>query len=253
MNSIDTWLYEPATVPGAVRLFCFPYAGGGTADYAKWPSELGPEVEVCVLQLPGRGKRLFDEPFFDMESLVERLVLVLAQRLDKPFAFFGHSMGALLAFEIARALRRKQMPQPSSLWVSGSEGPQTRSQKKHLHDLPEAELIKALRDYNGTSSELLSNLEMMQLLLPGMRADFALVERYEYRAEALLSLPIHVVRGDADPYVDAQRASGWRLETTLPTHEHVFAGDHFFIHPHRAAITALLSQVLSTCRPRLSS
>lgn len=244
VNSTANWFHEPADASGSVRLFCFPYAGGGVADYAEWQAELGPDVEVCALQLPGRGRRLFEEPFFEMEALAESVAAVVAQRLDKPFVFFGHSMGALLAFEVARIMRRKRLPQPERLWVSGAEGPRTRALKKRLHDLPDAELIAALRDYNGTPAEVLDDPEMMELLLPGIRADFAVVERYRYRAEAPLSLPIHVVRGDADPYVDAQRAAGWGLESTHSIREHVFAGDHFFVHPHRTAITALLSRWL---------
>jgi surfactin synthase thioesterase subunit len=240
---VDTpgpWFCRTAEVTAPVRLFYFPYAGGNAAAILRWQAHLGTAVELHVAALPGRGARLFEEPPSDLDDLVAHLTGAVADLADRRFAFFGHSLGALVAFEVARALRRQSLPGPECLWVSGAEGPQTRSVKHRLHHLPEDEFIEALRDYRGTPAEVLADQEMMELLSPGIRADFALSERYAYRPEPPLDLPIHVLRGDRDPYVEADRAVGWALETTRPLREYVYRGDHFFIQPHETDIAALV-------------
>ncbi|MEV7229553.1 alpha/beta fold hydrolase [Polymorphospora sp. NPDC051019] len=243
--TVDQWFCRASDVEAPARLFCFPFAGGNAAAFLPWQRLLGPDVELWVAQLPGRGARLLEEPLDDLDELVARLADAVAERADRPFALFGHSLGALVAFEVARALRRNRRPVPGSLWVAGAEGPQTRSIEQPLHDLPDAELIEALRDYGGTPPELLDDPEMMELLLPGLRADLALDERYTYRAEAPLDLPVHLLLGDRDPHVEPARTAGWARETSGPLHRQVFPGEHFFLFPHQVTITALLAKVLA--------
>jgi medium-chain acyl-[acyl-carrier-protein] hydrolase len=176
-----------------------------------------------------------------MDELVTQLAQAVDELADRPFLFFGHSVGALMAFEVARQLRRTGGAAPVSLWVSGAEGPRTRLVPRVLHQLEEAELIEALRDYNGTSSEMLDDRELMQLVLPGIRADFAVNERYVYRDEPPLDLPIHVLLGESDEFVVPERAVGWAQESSQPVVEHRFAGDHFFLYEHKAAIAGLIA------------
>ncbi len=249
MSAADTWFCRDPEVDAPVRLFYFPFAGGNAAAILPWQDELGRSVELQVAQLPGHGARLFERPERDWDELVGRLAEAVAERADRPFAFFGHSLGALVAFEVARRLRRQELAGPSRLWASGAEGPQTRSVKQRLHDLPEPELIEALRDYRGTPGELLDDREMMELLLPGIRADFALSEQYRYRPEPPLELPVQVLLGDADPYVELDRAAGWARETTGPVRQRIFPGDHFFLQPHRAAIAELVVAELTAGNP----
>lgn len=249
-----SWFLPAADLAFAPRLFWFPSAGGNASAFLPWQDLLGPDVELRIAQLPGRGTRLFEAPMPDMDEVVAHLTDAVDSLVDRRFAFAGHSLGALLAFEVARSLRRRGRPGPVALWVAGAEGPRTRSVKRRFHDLPTDELIDALREYNGTPAELLDDREMMDLLLPGLRADFALAERYVYRPEAPLDLPIHMLRGDRDPYVEPERTGGWRHETTRPLREYVYDGDHFFIHPHQVAITTMLAATLATDRaePRRS-
>ena len=249
MDTPGPWFCRIAEVTAPVRLFYFPYAGGNAAAILGWQAHLAPAVELHVALPPGRGARLFEDPPHDLDDLVAHLAGAVAGLADRRFAFFGHSLGALVAFEVARALRRQGAPGPESLWVCGAEGPRTRSVKQRLHDLPTDELIEALRDYRGTPTEILADPEMMELLLPGIRADFALSERYAYRPEPPLDLPIHVLRGDRDPYVEADRAAGWALETTQPLREHIYPGDHFFIQPHESDVAALVLAEFASDRP----
>ncbi|MBO4206243.1 thioesterase II family protein [Micromonospora echinofusca] len=243
------WFCRASESAAPVRLFCFPFAGGNAAAFLPWQALLGPDVELWVAQLPGRGARLFEPPLSDLDELVGELTGAMAGYTDRPYALFGHSLGALVAFEVARALHRDGRPGPRGLWVAGAEGPRTRSVRQVLHDLPDAELIEALRDYGGTPTELLDDPEMMALLLPGLRADFALDECYTYRPGAPLDLPVHVLLADRDPHVEPARVAGWSQESSRPVQRHVFPGDHFFLFPHQATITALLAAGLATDPP----
>lgn len=241
----QSWFCGTSDPDASVQLFCFPYAGGNAAAFLPWQPLLGRDVELWVAQLPGRGGRLFETPPHDLDDLVAQLTEAVAEHVDRPFALFGHSLGALVAFEVARALRHDGLPTPDSLWVAGAEGPQTRAVVHPLHDLPDAELVEALRDYGGTPTELLDDREMMELLLPGLRADLALDECYTYRPGAPLDLPIHLLLGNRDPHVEPTRVAGWSYESSQPVRRHVFPGDHFFLFPHQATITALLATALA--------
>lgn len=257
MNTDEPWFTAGTNPAGAMRLFLFPFAGGNANSFLPWQELFGPRLELRVAQLPGRGVRLFDPPLADMDELVARLTRAVTGLADRPFAFFGHSVGALVAFEVARQLRRAGRPEPVSLWVSGAEGPRTRLVRRRLHTLADAELIAALAEYNGTPAELLQDQELMQLVLPGLRADFALNERYVYRPEPPLDLPIHVLLGDQDAYAEAERAVGWSYESSRPVRQHLFRGDHFFLDAHRHKIATLLAdtaaeevaELTSRCRP----
>jgi len=159
LDTPGPWFCRAAEVTAPVRLFYFPCAGGNAAAIAGWQAHLGTAVELHVAALPGRGARLFDEPPRDLDDLVAHLTGAVADLADRRFAFFGHSLGALVAFEVARGLRRQGSAMPECLWVAGAEGPRTRAVRHRLHDLPEAEFIQALRDYRGTPAEILADRE----------------------------------------------------------------------------------------------
>ncbi|MBC6477559.1 MAG: thioesterase [Hormoscilla sp. GM7CHS1pb] len=255
--SKNPWIkYLKPNPKAQLRLFCFPYAGGSAGVFRSWPDSLPPTVEVCAVELPGRGTRIKDAPFTRMEPLVEAIALALLPELDKPFAFFGHSMGALVSFELARLLRRSQAGarergdrQLSHLSISGRSAPQIPDPEPPIHALPEAEFVEKLRCYNGTPSEVLANPELMQLFLPILRADFELIETYVYKNEPAFDFPITAFGGLSDFKASREDLSAWDRHTTAAFDLRMLPGDHFFLHSNEAlllqSITRQLQQVRS--------
>lgn len=236
------WLVGTRSPTRKIRLYCFSYAGGGAHAFMPWQTALGPEIELVAIQMPGRGSRISEPPVQAMLPLIEALAEVIAEENDTPFAFFGHSLGGLVAFELARYCSSHRMAMPKHLIVSGCAAPQHRRLLRRLHDLPDAALIQALVDYNGTPPEILANQELMALLLPMIRADFKIGECYLYQAGEKLSIPISVYAGTRDQNVSS--AQKWADETSLLCQVHSFEGDHFFIHAQRDAVVACLKSEL---------
>lgn len=239
------WLVCPKPNPQArLRLFCFPYAGGNAMIYRQWPSSLPQTVEVCSVQLPGRGKRIKEPPFGHAQPLVEEAARALLPFFDKPFAFFGHSMGGLIGFELARHLRRNHNLQPAHLFVSGRRAPQLPRHEPNTFDLPETEFMEALRKLQGTPPEVLQQPELMQLMLPLLRADFALCETFAYAAEPPLDCPLSVFGGLNDNDIERAQLEAWGSQTTAATKVRMLPGDHFFINTQRPLLLRVLTQDL---------
>lgn len=237
-----------------ITLFCFPYAGGGAATFSRWPQLLGPGVRVHAFQYPGRGMRVYERPHPDMPSLVQAVLDEIQAGKAERYAFFGHSFGAIVAFETARMLRRWNRPLPRVLFASAAESPQQRRLKRRMHDLPEDEFLAALGDYGGTPREVLESRELMELLAPGLRADFAISANYVYRGEPPLGLPIHVLGDEhGDVLVEAERARAWQAETTSEFRYHRFEGGHFFIDKHPEGVTAVVAEALGLARAGATS
>jgi len=236
----NNWLVSQPGPARRMRLYCFSYAGGSAASYYAWQGQLDPAIEVCAIQLPGRGARLCEPPLRSLAVLVDMLAHVIEDGDGLPFAFFGHSLGGLLAFELARDCQRRGRAMPERLFVSGSAAPQCRALSRRLHELNDVELIAALRQYNGAPAAVLDNPELMELMLPTVRADFALSADYVYRAGERLAIPISVYGGDRDPHVRFEELAHWQDETGEPVKMQCFPGDHFFIQSAREAVLAQL-------------
>lgn len=253
-SAINRWLKYPHTNPEAsLRLFCFPYAGGNAFIYRTWGAVLPSTVELCAIELPGRGTRWADPPFTELTSLVEAIAPILRPTLDRPFALFGHSMGGMISFELARYLRREYRLQPAHLFISSSRAPQLPRSNPPIHNLPEPDFVAKLRAYNGTPEAVLENDELMQLLIPALRADFTLLETYAYTEESPLDCPITVLGGDQDPEVSPSNLAAWQQQTQSTFRQHLFPGDHFFLHAHQTQLLQLLGQALTQCISDLSA
>ena len=235
---------RPVLNPG-LRLFCFPYAGGGPSVFHDWHSLLPDSVETICLQLPGRGTRLLEAPYCEMSQVVASIVAGIRPFLDRTFFFFGHSMGALVAFELARELRRRKWDLPGALLISGCQAPQIKRRDRVIHTLPEEELINELGRLNGTNPILLENREFMELILPALRADFSVFERYWYREEEPLPCPIAAFGGSEDPRVRRDELGAWRTQTSSDFLCQFFAGSHFFLHENRTELLKSVSSQLS--------
>lgn len=230
----QSWvMYRKPRPQARLRLFCFPYAGGGAAVYRTWADDLPAAVDVCPVQIPGRESRMREPALTSVDALTAALIPALAPLFDLPFAFFGHSMGALLAFELTRALRRQQRPQPIHLFASGHRAPQLPKENDPIYNLPEAEFIQELRQFNGTPEPVLQNAELMTLLLPVLRADFQVVGTYSYRPEPPLACPISALGGTEDHEVSPEAVAAWREQTTGEFTQRMYPGDHFFINSLR--------------------
>lgn len=240
--TIDSWITCPKPNPKArLRLFCFPCAGGTTSAYSTWSNNLPADVEVCLVQLPGRGSRLMEQPFTKFSSLIQTLIPILRPYLNIPFAFFGHSMGAVLGFEIARQLRSPDNASPVHLFACSCAAPQALNFNPPIHILPEAAFVAELRRrYNAIPQPILENNELMQLFLPGLRADFAMLETYVYTTESPLDCPISVFGGLQDSAVNAVGLEAWRNQTLNPFTLQMFPGEHFFLHNPKSGFFAVI-------------
>jgi len=223
-----------------MRLFCFAYAGASAAIFREWINPLAPSLEVMAVELPGHGSRRDEEPFCAMGPLIDNLVPALLPELNKPFAIFGHSLGALIGYELARQLYTRAGLQPRRLFVAGHSAPSCKRSSKLVHNLPEEEFIAELRRLNGTPPDILANSELMSLMLPLLRADFCMNETYQHRSSPVLSCPVSAYGAIADTEVSSEDISAWRSITKGPFSSLLFEGDHFFIH---AATPLLVRQI----------
>lgn len=223
------WLRQARGAIGDLDLVCFPHAGAGAAAYRQWQVLFTPRVRILAVQLPGRENRM-DEAGFDRAGpLLDELVPALCAELTGPFAFFGHSMGAMLAFEAARRLRDQGRPGPTHLFVSGRYAPQIPEPDPPIGHLPTEEFLRAVHDLNGLPHEVLANADLMRLVEPALRADFLICERYRYRDAPPLDCPVSVLGGIGDA-IPVGALAAWQAQTTAGFRLRLLPGDHFFLH-----------------------
>lgn len=235
----------PKPNPGAnVRLFCVPYAGGCPQVYQQWPDILPPSVEVCSISLPGRRKRFAESPFTRMRPAIQSILADLVQYLDRPFAIFGHSMGALIAYELASTLQRSRLAEPVHLFVSGCYSAK-QPNPRPLHMLPDADFKEAICLLDGMPMEVINNAEIMELITPTLRADFTLTETYRDTSDIQLNCPITAFGGSDDPITSPDEIELWRYATNSSFSLHILPGNHFFLHQEQSQLCSLLTAELN--------
>lgn len=235
-TTIDSsWLRVLRPAAGArLRLFCFPYAGAGPAVYKPWAALLPPTIELVGIHYPGREARAGEPPLTDFRQLVGRLHDALPPFLDMPFAFFGHSMGAYVAFELSKALDVHGLA-PEHLFLSGAGAPHL-PERAPIHGLPSRAFLTEVIRLNGIPKEVMASAELLAYLLPILRADFTACERYSADHARPLNCPLSVFGGTRDPRVSGERIAAWRDYAGLSISVDMFDGDHFFLNEHRSVL-----------------
>jgi medium-chain acyl-[acyl-carrier-protein] hydrolase len=245
----DPWIIRSRPNPGArLRLFCFPFAGGGASTYRSWPAHLPADVEVIAVQLPGREERLREPAHTSAVELSRTLVSVLARYLDRPFALFGHSMGGLVAFELTRTLRAAGLLLPEHLFVSAHCGPRKAYCLPPVTGLSDRELLVLIRRMGGTRDEVLQDDDVMKLMLPLLRADLTICETYHYVPEAPLPCPISAFGGVLDDHVRRADVLAWGAETSGGFQARMFPGGHFFLDDAKPRLLQTIAEDLATHR-----
>ncbi|ATB47934.1 thioesterase II family protein [Corallococcus macrosporus] len=243
------WLAFHVPQPGAwARLFCLPHAGGSASLFRTWQAELGQDLEVCPVQLPGRENRLREAPLRTLPEVIAPLVEVVAKHADKPFALFGHSMGALLAYELTRALRERGLPAPLHLFVASYRAPHTlqaHTPATATHDIDASE-ARRLGESRAVSGEMAE--ELLTLMRATMLADTAVCEGYTWKQGPALTCPLSAFRG-FDDYVPDDATEAWRQLSSGPFASQTFLGDHFFLRQTPRGLLQNIRRSLTRLRP----
>lgn len=246
LDGTDPWyLYGGRRPDAGLRLFCFPWAGVGASVYHTWPAAMPDSVEVLGLQPPGRESRHREAPFTRLEPLLDAMVPALLPELDRPFAFFGYSLGAIVAYEAALELRRRGAAMPEALFLCATAAPQCPKPYPVPEGVSDEELLDWIRRVYAPPEAAWRVPEVMALTMGVLRADFSIYAAYDHRAEAPLDLPIHVFGGDADPGAPAELLEAWRERTTREFDAQLFAGRHFFIQEHQRELQQAVARTLS--------
>ena len=227
-----------------MRLFCFHHAGGTGSFFKGWKDFFPPEIEIVAIQLPGREARLSESFLTNIDDVIEGVIYSFSKYQDRPFIFFGHSLGGFISFEIVRRLRRLDLCIPKYLIISGQTAPQLPPEKEILHILQDHEFIEALNKYGGMPEEILRNEELMEVLLPRLRADFTISETYNYIEEPPVNCSILVLGGRNDSTVDHKELIAWGNQTTKKCLIKLFPGGHFFINSFQKLIFRTLENII---------
>lgn len=247
-SELNKWFYQPSPAPEAKqRLFCFHFAGGSAQIFRKWGVALEKHAEVQAVQLPGRANRFGEKPFTRVEEIVSGLLPALAMLLDKPFAFFGHSLGAIIAFELSRKLKAENLKLPSGLYLASRVAPEIKPPAK-IATLPDDDFLNALtaRYGNAPGSALMNDPELRAMYLPSLRADMQVFESYEYHGQEHFDFPIATLRGKADIAISAEAMDGWKKIAPDRYEYHEFSGGHFFWQDDDTELLSFLKSSLSS-------
>ncbi|MGB3314222.1 MAG: alpha/beta fold hydrolase [Albidovulum sp.] len=241
----DTGFYRyPGRATADLRLFCFPFAGGSAQDFEPLATHLPPWIEVVGVDYPGRRSRFGEDPLSRLDLLVHDLAVGIRAQLDRPFAFYGHSNGALVAFELARRLPKMYFRSPEKLILGAKRSP-TLGAEEPMHLLPKEAFIERLRDYQGTPEQVLANTELMDLFLPILRADFALSETYQLTDPTPVGVPIHAIAGRQDHLATPAMMSAWKSLANKGFELTELDAEHFFLSSVPGQLAQSIAATLS--------
>jgi medium-chain acyl-[acyl-carrier-protein] hydrolase len=245
MDEQRRWLKRASWRESArMRLFCFHCAGGSAAMFRDWPLLLSPVIEPVAVQLPGRLDRFSETPYESMEPLVDKLAEVMGPLLDEPFACYGASMGARVAWRLAHLLRERSMPQPRALYVATNVAPSVDSSGQEWNQ-PDSRLLAYLRELGGTPPEILADPDLVARLLAVLRADLTLLATHAFQPPAPLDIPITAFAGSDDAESPPAAMNPWRAETRECFGLHIIPGGHFFAAAGQRQVLDLIGDQLA--------
>jgi surfactin synthase thioesterase subunit len=245
VTAIERWLpLRAQSGPGGLPLFCLPHAGGGASAFRTWLGKL-PGLRILPVQPPGREARFREEPFEHMQPLVAELAdVVRTESAGRPYAVYGHSLGALVSFELLREIRRRGAPNPVHWFVSGCVAPhRTYDDGPPVAGMSPPEVVGVLRRLGGTPDWLLSDPSVLEMILPAVRADFSVKETYEYSAEPPLRVPLTVLSSTDDPRAPHDLQAAWRDQTLGPFDLHTLMGGHFAVFEQPSVTHKIMAAV----------
>lgn len=239
-SSLLQWCLNKTLKPDPkMRILFFPYACGGASIYRTWSQFFPSEIEVIPVQLPGRENRISEKPYSSLTELTDHLFESFKPLYDKPIALFGHSMGSLISYELSKRMQQSGII-PVHLFVSAHGAPDKSRHDTNDHLLSNDELINKLRKLSFTPEPVLQNKDLMQLLLPMIRADFALIETYQFKDGPLLECPLTIFGGTNDKEVSLSELDDWKYHTNDDFSKEIISGDHFFIHENASYIASAM-------------
>lgn len=229
-----------------VRLFCFPFAGGNAARYISWSGRVSSKIEIHPVQHPGHGNRMGEELITSVEDMVNGLLDALGALLDAlPFSFFGYSMGSIISFELARALRARNLPQPEALFLAATRAPDCKSEVSNVHKLSDIDLLKRVKAIDGIPDEFFDHPELVESMLPILRADFKICETYNFKQETPLRMPIFAFCGNDDKSALPSEVEPWQRQTEGEFDIRVYTGKHFFLNAYEGDVIQAVEHKLS--------
>lgn len=249
MSGTD-WFIRPQPKLGpSARLLCLPYAGGSAATYIPWSRSLPSAVELIALQPPGRGSRMAEAPHAQMAALVDELMSVFPKVTERPYVLFGHSLGSRVGFEVILQCQLRGLPLPVRFIASGSRAPHLPKREAPIHDLPDQQFVGQLRELQGTPEEILDNRELIEWLLPLLRADFRIADLH-CAPRTSLNCPLTVLAGTQDETVSPAEVEAWSDLTTAGCDINWVDGGHFFVERNREWVLEKVNAVLETALRR---
>ncbi|MBC2578803.1 thioesterase II family protein [Clostridium sp. DJ247] len=228
-----------------VKLFCIPHAGGSAAVYSKWKKYINPSIEICPIELAGRGKRFNENLYNNINEIVEDIYEIIKNNLQTDYAFFGHSMGSLIAYELTYHIMKLKNKSPKHIFFSGKKAPHIMYKNRLIHTLSDIEFKNRILEFSGTPKEVFENRDMLNIFAPILRADLGIFETYKYvEKHCKLDCNITIINGKNDD-LTINDISGWKQHTSKSCSIYLFNGGHFYLNENLEALISIINTTLN--------